>query len=279
MYHSRKGFTLIELLVVIAIIAILAAILFPVFAQAKAAAKKTSSISNTKQQILGLILYAGDSDDTFICEWPYNNFNGQVNTPQAYDWDHTFHPYLNPYIKSTQVWHAPGAGSEEYVSKKIYGTIDPIGFDSALTGGYPMGYMMNETGWSDNNYNDLNKILGAGLSQTVLSHPAEQVILIQDSGLNEWGTGGYQVGFTTDGGSSYLAQPSDPNSTLKWTQFYNVPGCDWGLAGFPQVVPFRYSTPGNCVAFFDGHSKFALTLKLKNIQPYSYDFDNVAKNF
>ena len=50
---NRKGFTLIELLVVIAIIAILAAILFPVFAQAKEAAKKTSCLSNTKQIALG----------------------------------------------------------------------------------------------------------------------------------------------------------------------------------------------------------------------------------
>jgi len=61
----RKAFTLIELLVVIAIIAILAAILFPVFAQAKEAAKKTSTLSNAKQLGTGLVLYAGDADDTF----------------------------------------------------------------------------------------------------------------------------------------------------------------------------------------------------------------------
>ncbi len=62
---KRTAFTLIELLVVIAIIAILAAILFPVFAQAKAAAKKTSSLSNIKQQVLGIMIYIGDSDDIF----------------------------------------------------------------------------------------------------------------------------------------------------------------------------------------------------------------------
>lgn len=59
----KKAFTLIELLVVIAIIAILAAILFPVFAQAKAAAKKTQSLSNQKQIALAAVMYAGDVDD------------------------------------------------------------------------------------------------------------------------------------------------------------------------------------------------------------------------
>jgi prepilin-type N-terminal cleavage/methylation domain-containing protein len=62
---KRLGFTLIELLVVIAIIAILAAILFPVFAQAKVAAKKTADLSNTKQLALGTVMYSTDNDDLF----------------------------------------------------------------------------------------------------------------------------------------------------------------------------------------------------------------------
>lgn len=61
----KRAFTLIELLVVIAIIAILAAILFPVFAQAKAAAKKTACLSNQKQVGLGLTMYIGDYDDRY----------------------------------------------------------------------------------------------------------------------------------------------------------------------------------------------------------------------
>jgi len=61
---SSKGFTLIELLVVIAIIAILAAILFPVFAQAKVAAKKAVDISNMKQIMLSILMYENDYDDT-----------------------------------------------------------------------------------------------------------------------------------------------------------------------------------------------------------------------
>ncbi|RYG34125.1 prepilin-type N-terminal cleavage/methylation domain-containing protein, partial [bacterium] len=62
---KQKAFTLIELLVVIAIIAILAAILFPVFAQAKAAAKKTVVLSSVKQIGLGTTIYMGDNDDMF----------------------------------------------------------------------------------------------------------------------------------------------------------------------------------------------------------------------
>ena len=61
---NNRAFTLIELLVVIAIIAILAAILFPVFAQAKESAKRTVCLSNTKQAILGFLMYSTDSDDT-----------------------------------------------------------------------------------------------------------------------------------------------------------------------------------------------------------------------
>ena len=61
----KRAFTLIELLVVIAIIAILAAILFPVFAQAKLAAKKTSTLSNIKQNATATLIYSGDSDDLF----------------------------------------------------------------------------------------------------------------------------------------------------------------------------------------------------------------------
>jgi len=85
----RNAFTLIELLVVIAIIAILAAILFPVFAQAKTAAKKTTVLSNMKQVGLAQLMYNNDNDDNF------NNI--------AHDW--TF--YLYPYTKSEALFLDP----------------------------------------------------------------------------------------------------------------------------------------------------------------------------
>src|SRR4051812_18732320 len=78
---QRKAFTLIELLVVIAIIAILAAILFPVFAQAKFAAKKTVDLSNAKQIGLTTKLYLADSDDTMPNFYAYNTQVPGTSTP------------------------------------------------------------------------------------------------------------------------------------------------------------------------------------------------------
>jgi prepilin-type N-terminal cleavage/methylation domain-containing protein len=70
---NKRAFTLIELLVVIAIIAILAAILFPVFAQAKEAAKQTSTLSNAKQLGSSFVMYAGDSDDNLPASCGYRS--------------------------------------------------------------------------------------------------------------------------------------------------------------------------------------------------------------
>jgi prepilin-type N-terminal cleavage/methylation domain-containing protein/prepilin-type processing-associated H-X9-DG protein len=84
----RRGFTLIELLVVIAIIAILAAILFPVFAQARAAARKTSCLSNNKQIALGLLMYIQDYDEYF----PLCARNDVTPIFQWYD-------CIEPYVK------------------------------------------------------------------------------------------------------------------------------------------------------------------------------------
>lgn len=96
---SRRAFTLIELLVVIAIIAILAAILFPVFAQAKMAAKKTADLNNTKQIGTGLQLYLNDNDDTFM---PSNHReNDDSRFEIHWSW------MLLPYLKSEQIFVSP----------------------------------------------------------------------------------------------------------------------------------------------------------------------------
>jgi len=98
----KKAFTLIELLVVIAIIAILAAILFPVFAQAKAAAKQTQNLSNMKQISVAAQMYAGDYDDMLPAD-PLTDFCPSDPTLSIGDidrWGNYYWPFLfQPYTK------------------------------------------------------------------------------------------------------------------------------------------------------------------------------------
>src|SRR6476646_5020668 len=96
---QRRAFTLIELLVVIAIIAILAAILFPVFAQAKLSAKKTSSLSGLKQLALGLPMYSNDSDDMAVYTYGYadGSIPGDTN---YYHYNTTWVGRILPYVKN-----------------------------------------------------------------------------------------------------------------------------------------------------------------------------------
>jgi len=102
----RKGFTLIELLVVIAIIAILAAILFPVFARAREKARQTSCLSNLKQLGLGALMYAQDYDELLPWMWqgpgvPWPH----VPLEQAAVSNYTiWAEWIYPYVKNTQLF-------------------------------------------------------------------------------------------------------------------------------------------------------------------------------
>jgi prepilin-type N-terminal cleavage/methylation domain-containing protein/prepilin-type processing-associated H-X9-DG protein len=104
MFEKRKGFTLIELLVVIAIIAILAAILFPVFSRAREAARKSACLSNTKQLGQALAMYVQDWDECLpTMETPCGaGKNGQFT---GLDW----YEQLMPYVKNTGIFSCPSA--------------------------------------------------------------------------------------------------------------------------------------------------------------------------
>jgi len=106
---TQRAFTLIELLVVIAIIAILAAILFPVFAQAKAAAKATSCLNIVKQIALGLTLYANDEDDRLPAATEHMEAGGEGET-MAESWLDT----VQPYIKARLLYRCPVDGSPHW---------------------------------------------------------------------------------------------------------------------------------------------------------------------
>ncbi len=104
--QHRKGFTLIELLVVIAIIAILAAILFPVFAQAREAARTSSCLSNVKQLSLGALMYVQDYDESFWA-WNWNFFCNGANNGAPRDSSAFWAPAIYPYVKNTGIYRCP----------------------------------------------------------------------------------------------------------------------------------------------------------------------------
>jgi prepilin-type N-terminal cleavage/methylation domain-containing protein/prepilin-type processing-associated H-X9-DG protein len=104
--RTRRGFTLIELLVVIAIIAILAAILFPVFAQARDQARKSTSLSNMKQIGLALQMYLHDYDETFFFTRETAQWQGYRIDPEELE-EMTIYRVLAPYVKNRDVWFSP----------------------------------------------------------------------------------------------------------------------------------------------------------------------------
>lgn len=154
-YPLKRAFTLIELLVVIAIIAILAAILFPVFAQAKAAAKKTSALSNQKQLGLAVIMYQGDYDDVYprnddcvagsslnpaLKNEPFNPTGlgctttsatrGFYNRVNHYSWQ----KWVLPYVKNVPLFEHPGREKDAKNWNDSGQIMNGLAINIALTG-------------------------------------------------------------------------------------------------------------------------------------------------
>jgi prepilin-type N-terminal cleavage/methylation domain-containing protein/prepilin-type processing-associated H-X9-DG protein len=153
---KRVGFTLIELLVVIAIIAILAAILFPVFAQAREKARSTNCLSNMKQLGTAVIMYANDYDGAYPLAWH--------SDPAQYGFD----VMLVPYTKSLQVFDCPSNTTTPrwWAGYKKQANIDRPGI--------PGDYAMN----GDLTARTVNNIR-AGLTESSVERPADTILMTE----------------------------------------------------------------------------------------------------
>jgi len=137
---TRRAFTLIELLVVIAIIAILAAILFPVFAQAREKARSTSCLSNMKQLGTAFAMYLQDYDEKVLPRYQACPNGGPTNKTQLL-WTAT----IQPYVKNNGIFICPSSRNAFYCDQWTQwdSTIDPRNQRGALS----IGYNQTISGW------------------------------------------------------------------------------------------------------------------------------------
>jgi prepilin-type N-terminal cleavage/methylation domain-containing protein/prepilin-type processing-associated H-X9-DG protein len=212
----KRGFTLIELLVVIAIIAILAAILFPVFAKAREKARQTSCLSNLKQMGLGMYQYAQDYDESypFVYAGPPNPANRMI-------WS----DLIQPYEKNTQICRCPSAtvlnwspsGPPVSAAQYYITYCCPM---NAQPG--PQLFPEGET----------------SLTMASLTQPAQDFMIFDAT--NFWT---HYSAIGTGNGSNVYAPTGNPGQ-IYWTG----DGANNGIC--------LYHNGGANAAFFDGHAKF-----------------------
>ncbi|MGV3615823.1 MAG: prepilin-type N-terminal cleavage/methylation domain-containing protein [Fimbriimonas sp.] len=161
----KKAFTLIELLVVIAIIAILAAILFPVFAQAKDAAKKTASLSNIKQINLATQMYSADVDDMVPVALLIDGNNG---------W-HTWAQTTAPYRKNWAMMYSPAGGPKAISSWMNIFTTPGLNWDGNWQYFVQYGYNASYLNPMPDCTSIAGGVFGAPISGSTAGSPAETV--------------------------------------------------------------------------------------------------------
>lgn len=232
----RHAFTLIELLVVIAIIAILAAILFPVFAQAKVAAKKTADLSNHKQTSLAFLMYENDYDDY---------------TPIAYPNNHLAF-YTTPYDR------VPGnfALREAFWTNSIYPYQKNYQIDQTVGGVLWNLFGINDTTTNPMHYSDglnYNSYLNVFNSSAIQS-PTDCVLTWP--GLGNQNADGYGNCFPLP----YIKGIGFPSSSLTTPyQFTNTgSNCMQYLGVWSGFSKFNYDVFGNGfnMSYCDGHAKY-----------------------
>ena len=213
---KRTGFTLIELLVVIAIIAILAAILFPVFAQAREKARGASCLSNTKQQGLAFAMYVQDYDETTVLAYFGDWSPCCADRGGHYPWP----KQLVPYVKNKQVYTCPSLPSANWDA--LHCAYDPAGqcrdaydFPSVI------GYGLNP--------------FVSGISLAKINAPANTLAIVETRYYPP-GNPSYNANW-----GWYGAEPPEGDP----------PAWPWSV----WLTALRHMNGNNC-AFMDGHSKY-----------------------
>jgi prepilin-type N-terminal cleavage/methylation domain-containing protein len=206
----RRAFTLIELLVVIAIIAILAGILFPVFASAKEAAKKSVSLSNINQIGKAMALYSMDNDDMFVIGGQWKSQDPDACKGYPTSWYMPWTGLVEPYLKNQQVTDSPHVGPTRvpYVLT-AWNTCTTRRQCSLLypTYGYNMGYLSPTP--------NVSPFQMTSLSQTQVARPAQQVMLTEIWSPNNARYGGWVAGRDKRYISLAAAEAPDGN-TFEW---------------------------------------------------------------
>jgi prepilin-type N-terminal cleavage/methylation domain-containing protein len=178
LFH-RCGFTLIELLVVIAIISILAAILFPVFAQAREKARQAACLSNMRQMNLAAQMYAQDYDETLPLA-------ATATATGFLNW----HDLLDPYVKNKQIWRCPSS------------SLPPVDIYGKLVCHYGWNAYYLNLGVDVSNIYTLNN--APGVSLAAVQTPAHTVIMADARGID----GRLPANHL----STYLLPPSQPDA-------------------------------------------------------------------
>ena len=248
--NSRhSGFTLIELLVVIAIIAILAAILFPVFAQAKSAAKNTASLSNIKQLGTASQLYLGDYDDVIFPAYYIDPGQGASETFGVFRWPNL----ILPYVKGRQIFISPldttelslpecGGGGCRDPKNPYFAYLWPH-FPSY---GMNWFYLAPDSTWTpDEPASAADVTLSRGLSLSDLGAPADTILLTDSIYAPKSSPSNFGMGYFT------------VNPPMMWTGNPPLTRTSYGF-----VWP-RHNNAANTV-YADGHAKLTQIGKLKD---------------
>jgi len=259
MLRRNRAFTLIELLVVIAIIAILAAILFPVFAQARNAARKTSDLSNMKQIMNAATMYTQDYDEV-LCG-PALRVCATINTTSPPNlWNgrwRTWPELLYPYTKNMDIFTSPNRSDSPYYGygMNVNSSNDdfPNAWDGAGNGGgtppgnWNNGKCQNGVGIPAAGQSAVHLAGAVAPSSTIYFHNSNSSIY--QSGLNNWAD--LEALAAADPGSTQSLE-IDGSETI--AQLFLTGGSAVDIS--PRIKePHRYSNGMN-LGFLDSHAKW-----------------------